>query len=308
MPTRKAIKPAVLVPVFLVSGLLAFRLCGALFPYQTFIAIRKVSMTAGGVRRIRAGSLAGYERDLCEPRKPCRCVGLIHGLSDSALTWDNVLLGKRGADKPAPGTLYVALEYPGSEGSFPPAAGFTIPAMAEAMRASLEPKCSKWTLVGNSLGGWIAAWMALQWPDGVERLILLSPAGFEDPTGLALETARTLEEPTPQAMEAFMAKSYHRPMPIPKRAWPAIIATLNSRPTKSILSAMRREDLLDRRASAIRAPTLVLWGSSDRTLPLAVGEGFARTIRGARLMPVKDCGHLPQQECPAAVTRALAER
>jgi pimeloyl-ACP methyl ester carboxylesterase len=276
-------------------------------PFEAAALLQKLALRRGGVARVQAGSLAAYEKDLCEPAKPCRCVALIHGLGDSALTWDNVLLGRGGAAPPPVGYRLLAVELPGSEGSAAPSSpdGYRIPALADAVRASLEPRCPEWTVAGNSLGGWVAAWLAVQWPQGVRRLILINAAGLADPTGVELETARVLEAPTVATLKAFMLRAYHTPRWIPERAWPSAVASIRARPAAAIVAALREEDLLDRRAREIRAPTRVLWGASDRAIPEAVGRGFARLIPGARFELLPKCGHLPQRECPAAVTAAL---
>lgn len=290
---------------FLLLGLVLAAFCFR--PLQAVMWLRKAALARGGVKRVTVAGLKAYEKDLCEPGKPCRCVALVHGLGDSALTWDNLLLGKKGAAPPRAGFRYLAVELPGSEGSLPPATpqGYAIPALADAVKAGLETRCSTWTVVGNSLGGWIAATLALRWPQGVERLVLVNNAGVADPTGDLVRAARTLESPTVASMRDFMARAYDHHGPIPDRAWPGVVASIRSRPTARIVAALSARDLLDGRLGGIRARTTVVWGESDRVVPRAVGEAFARGIRGARLAPAPRCGHLPQQECPAAVTDAL---
>jgi pimeloyl-ACP methyl ester carboxylesterase len=282
---------------------------GALYlrPTQTVDALRKARLVLGGVRRVRAGTLAAYEKDLCSPGAPCRCVALIHGLGDSALTWDSVMLGKDGAWTPPLGTRLLAVELPGSEGSLPPSTpeGYAIPAMADRVKDALQSQCPQWTVVGNSLGGWVAGWLALKWPEGVKQLVLVNAAGLDDPTGVEIQTARILEDPTPEKMKEFAGRAYAKPRPVPERVWPGVVAAIRARPAAKMVAALKKEYLLDDKARNIRAQTMILWGTSDRVVPQAVGEGFARLIPGARLQLVPDCGHLPQQECPQAVSRAL---
>lgn len=276
-------------------------------PFQTVTYLRKVRLRLGGVVRVRAESLAAYEKDLCAPGAPCSCVALIHGLGDSALTWDNILLGRHGAARPQRGMRLLALELPGSEGSREPAApeGYAVPAMAESVEAALESRCPRWTVVGNSLGGWVAAWVALQRPVLVERLILVNAAGLADPSGALVKTARTLEDPTVEKMKDFVARAYHAHPPVPERAWPAIVASIRSRPAAKIVAALKEEYLLDGQAKLITAPTTILWGKDDGVVPLDIGRGWARLLPHARLELIPDCGHLPQQECPASVSKAI---
>lgn len=304
-----------LVAVFLmllaVAGA-AFTSAFILRPVRLSGELRKAGMALAGVQRARLGTLASWQRDLCEPGAPCRCVALIHGLGDSALTWDKILTGekKAGLPPPPPGTFLAAVELPGTEGSAPPASpeGFSIPALARTVREALEPRCSSWTVVGNSLGGWVAGHLAADWPQGVERLVLANPAGLEDPTGASEATARLLAEPTVEGMKGFSQKAYHEAPKAPERAWPEVVAGIKERPAKAMVEAMRREHVLDARAKDIRAPAVVVWGESDRAIPRAVGERFAKLIPGAVFAPAAACGHLPQRECPDAVHKAIFGR
>jgi pimeloyl-ACP methyl ester carboxylesterase len=287
---------------------------GALFaaavhfrPFGTVVALRELALRRGGVARVKHGALAAWELDRCAPGAPCRCVALIHGMGDSALTWDKVLLGL-GVPPPPAGTRVVAIELPGTDGSDRPAdpEAYRVPRQAAAVRAALEPLCPAWTVAGNSLGGWISAELALQWPEGVERLVLLNAAGLNDPTGLLYETGRILSDPTVQTLKDFVGRAKaHPPEDVPPRAWQEVVDSMRSRPIKETFAAFRMEDVLDERAKRIRAPTAILWGDADRVVPVEMALRMAKLIPKARLERIPDCGHLPQQECPAPVTKAL---
>ena len=86
------------------------------------------------------------------------------------------------------------------------------------------------------------------------------------------------------------------------------MAAIRGRPTKATVLALRRADLLDRRLPSLRVPTEILWGAADGIIPLSAGTRMRGLIRGATLEVLPDCGHLPQQECPAAAAKALFAR
>jgi pimeloyl-ACP methyl ester carboxylesterase len=273
-------------------------------PFETHMALRRLALRRGGAQRVAAGSLLAYEMNACRPGAPCRCVALVHGMGDSAMTWDKTMLGAGGATVPPEGTYLLAVDMPGTDGSAP-AEDYGIRAQARVLRAALETRCPEWTVAGNSLGGWISGWLAVDWPQGVRRLVLVNAAGLSDPSDLALEAAKLLAEPTIPEMKVFNAKAYAKPRPVPERAWPAAVASIRARPTRAILAALRREDVLDARLKDVKADTTILWGSADGVLPAEFAERFRKGVRGSRVERVPACGHLPQQECPESVSRAL---
>jgi pimeloyl-ACP methyl ester carboxylesterase len=58
------------------------------------------------------------------------------------------------------------------------------------------------------------------------------------------------------------------------------------------------------RTSGVRAPTLVVWGTDDRVVPVNAGKRLAREIPGARL-ELLSTGHAPQEDAPGALAAAL---
>lgn len=62
-----------------------------------------------------------------------------------------------------------------------------------------------------------------------------------------------------------------------------------------------------RRCGEIRIPVLLLWGSEDRIVPLALGEQLETAIPGARLVVLERCGHVPQEEWAEATLAVLRD-
>ena len=298
-------KTALWIAGALAAGLLAAGAAVVYFPFQTVNAIRRAALWRGGVRQVRLdGGLLAYEKDGCLPGKPCRCVALIHGLGDSAMTWDRLLLdGRAGAE----GLKLVAPNMPGSDGSAAPAdpAGYAIRAQARTLRAALSGVCPRWSVAGNSLGGWTSLWLALDWPQGVSDLVLLDAAGISDPSGREEESARALADPTLEKMKVFRLRAHADGGEIPERAWIAGIAAIKARHTYDVAHGLRREELLDARLSALKIPVRIIWGATDGIIPVEVGKRLHRLIAGSRYEVVQKCGHLPQQECPEPAARAI---
>ncbi|MFI5347336.1 MAG: alpha/beta fold hydrolase [Elusimicrobiota bacterium] len=286
---------------FFLASVAAFTLA----PFETVTALRRAALWKNGVRRVPLeGGLFAYERNGCLPGKPCRCVALIHGLGDSALTWDKMLMDPRAGRA---GLRLLAPDMPGADGSAPPAdsSGWAIRAQARTLRTALESRCPEWTVAGNSLGGWTSLWLALDWPAGVHDLVLADAAGIEDPSGRQVESARVLAEPTLPLLKEFSRRARYRDREIPERAWISALASIKGRHTYELVHGLRREELLDSRLPGLRAPATIIWGDADGIIPIAVGARLHRLIKGSRYEVAKRCGHLPQQECPEVVARAL---
>lgn len=289
------------------TGLAAAALFTALHPLRVHDALNRARLRWSGVAAVRSGPLSGLIKDTCRPDAPCRCAALVHGLGDTALTWRRILSGDGGAPVPA-GWRLVAFDMPGTGASPAPAGGYAQPEQARLLRQALAPLCPSWTVAGNSLGGWTAAWLALDWPEGVERLVLLSPAGLWDPSGASESTARTLAAPSTALLREFNKRVTHVERKVPDRAFEELAELLKGRPVRANLEAIRDGHFLGGRLGALKKPVQILWGASDRVIPPSQADAFKRELPAASVTLIPACGHLPQAECPAPVRKALFGR
>ena len=155
-------------------------------------------------------------------------------------------------------------------------------------------------VVGLSLGGWLAAELALRHPARVRRLVLVDAAGTRVP---GVPKGNIFMVPAPKARELLfddptspLALRLMPDAPPPDR----LETILRGREAAARLLwhphvAYRK---LTSRLGRIGAPTLVVWGSDDRLLPLPYGQAYADGIPGARLVVIDRCGHLPPIEQP----------
>jgi len=290
------------------------------FPLQIRELRDRTTAWSLGLRPIRsAGGLSGYERPA--PTAGARCVVLLHGIGDASRTWFKLL--ERLAARPSPEALQERLviwELPGHGHSRVPAPTLEgneelrPKAMAEQIaQATRELGCqgkSQW--VGNSLGGWVAAWVALLHPEQVKGLLLLAPAGL---ASQARHPAMTdlkplLETPTVESLQEFRARAYAKPQsPYPSWFWEAALQAARASSIRRVRESAKPEDLLDTRLGQVLVPTVILWGRGDRILPLAASRDFAGLARPGitTFREIDDCGHLPQKECPDAVLEALGD-
>jgi len=177
-------------------------------------------------------------------------------------------------------------------------------------------KIERATLVGSSMGGWIATMFTASFPDRVDKLVLVDAAGYRPPKDFDTRTLIGLNPSTREGMKILIAKVfYNKAFQTDAAVDQAIAArlaagdgyTINSL-TESII---RGEDFLDEIVKTIKRPTLIVWGRQDGLVPLADGERFNKDIAGSKMIVIDQCGHVPNTEKPgefnAAVLKFLAE-
>ncbi|PWT88001.1 MAG: hypothetical protein C5B55_13870 [Blastocatellia bacterium] len=162
-------------------------------------------------------------------------------------------------------------------------------------------KIERASLVGSSLGGWIAAAYTLAFPDRVDKLVLEDAAGYAPPKDFDLNSLYGLNPSTREGMKFLVGKVFYNKIYTSDAAIDQAIAfrmsagdgyTINS----LIESMIRGEDFLDSTVKMIKRPTLIVWGRQDGLVLLADGERFNKDIIGSKLLIFDQCGHVPNVE------------
>src|SRR5215211_2824241 len=177
-------------------------------------------------------------------------------------------------------------------------------------------KIERATLIGNSMGGWIATMFTAAFPDRVDKLVLVDSAGYAPPRDLDTRTFFGLNPTTREGMKLLASKVFYNKLFLTDaaidQAIAARLAAGDGYTIKSITeSVIRGEDFLDDTVKTIKRPTLIIWGREDGLTPLADAERFHKDIAGSKLVVFDQCGHAPNLEKPgefnAAVLKFLTE-
>ena len=166
-------------------------------------------------------------------------------------------------------------------------------------------------VVGHSMGGMLAAELAALDVHRVKKLVLVSPAGFwleqhpiPDPFALDLAdlAAHLFHDPKSPLAQMFTT--------IPTD--PQQLADMYVERTKRLTQASRflwpiPDRGLKKRAWRIEAPTLLLWGESDRLIPPVYAGEFVSRIKNSRTAAIKEAGHMVMYEQPEAFVKTVRE-
>lgn len=173
-----------------------------------------------------------------------------------------------------------------------------------------ETKIERATLVGNSLGGWLAAWTAIKYPNRVEKIVLADAAGlktsevdFKQIYGLNYSTRDELRHLVKQVF--YNQTVFGSPAFVEELMKVRVLANDGYTINSLIESIKRDEDFLDGQLNQIKKPTLIIWGKQDGLLKLADGERFNQEIAGSQLVVFDRCGHVPQIEKAVDFNAAL---
>jgi pimeloyl-ACP methyl ester carboxylesterase len=159
------------------------------------------------------------------------------------------------------------------------------------------------TVVGNSIGGWIAAEMALRGSERIGSAVLVDAVGIE-------VAGHPIVDFFSLPLSEIADYSYHEPgrfridpAALPPEAQAALAG--NRAALTAYAGAAMSDPSLDARLAAVAAPTLVVWGESDRIADPDYGRAYAAAIPGARFQLLRATGHMPQLETPDALIAAI---
>jgi pimeloyl-ACP methyl ester carboxylesterase len=231
---------------------------------------------------------------------------LLHGAGDQAGTWAKVApslvqrytlvipdLAGHGASAPATGPIETAAVFAG----------------LEAVLAR-EAQGRRMTLVGNSLGAWMAMVLAKRHPEWVDRVVAVNGGALKGSGSSvnllprnrqeARETMAQLRDPGRAAVPDSVLDDMVR------QGRESSLARF-----ASTAASMGDWVLDEAQLRTLQVPVRLIWGTSDRLMPMEYAQRLQNALPDVELITLDRCGHVPQQEAPKrfleALGRALAE-
>src|SRR5512146_2464991 len=225
---------------------------------------------------------------------------LLHGAGDQAGAWNAVAPSFSGSYR------ILIPDLPGHGDSAPAQGDLTIGMELSGVEALMEtrPSGERVTLIGNSMGAWLAMLYAYRHPERVTRIVLLNGGALRSEHPLSLtpsnrEEARKLlqsiRDPFSPAAPNFVVDD--------------VVRTARTGPIGRLSrnAADMEQYLLEGHLQDAKTPTDILWGEADRMLGMNYARRLESELPASRLTLLPRCGHAPTRECPVTLTAKLQD-
>lgn len=233
---------------------------------------------------------------------------LIHGYTASLYVWKTVAPMLADA-----GFRVIAIDMPGFGYSEKPKwFDYSIPSQAHVIERFMDRLgIGRAVIIGSSYGGAVAATIALDYGERVEKLVLVDPVTNDHVKNhpilriAAVPGFGEVITPFLVGSRAFMKMRMHRTLAptnhdlITNERLRNIQRPINAADGHHAVLATSRNwhaNRIERDAGLIHQPTLLIWGDQDRVIPIENGYKLYNSVLHSRLVVLKDCGHVPQEE------------
>ncbi len=241
---------------------------------------------------------------------------LLHGAGSSLHTWDSVvrIIGNK--------RKIIRLDLPAYGLTGPtPDRQYSIESYTKFILNFLEKlKVTKCDLVGNSLGGYISWSVTLERPSMVRKLVIMDAIGYslekrERPLAFKLARIPVLNKVltfvTPRSIiEKSVLNLYADKGRVTKtlvdRYFELTLREGNRQAFIDIASSSTKSELY-KMIPRIIQPTLIIWGSEDKFVPVENANRFKTDIPNSRLEILSNIGHLPMEESPTKTAELILE-
>lgn len=178
------------------------------------------------------------------------------------------------------------------------------------------------TIIGSSYGGAVAATITLDYPERVEKLVLVSAVSNDEAKEYpllklaAIPGLGELLTPFVSDSKVFLKKRMQGTIApvnhhlITQERIEAVLRPLNAADGhNSLLQTVRNWDAcrIEDDAHLINQPTLIIWGEEDTVIPIHNGEKLHQEILNSRFIVLRNCGHVPHEEKPEQFVELVSE-
>ena len=248
---------------------------------------------------------------------------LVHGITGSSMTWEHVI------EPLAENYTVVAPDLLGHGESAKPRGDYSLGAYASGIRDLIAAiGHDRATVVGHSLGGGVAMQMAYQFPERVERLVLVSSGGLGREVHLLLRAAvlpgSELVLPLLASqgligrldgLGAALARLGLRAGADLDEMWRGFSSLADPGARAAFIQTLRtildaggqRVSATDRLYLAAEMPSLIMWGERDPIIPFKHGLRASETMPGSHFVAFPRAGHFPHRDDPRRFVRELTE-
>jgi pimeloyl-ACP methyl ester carboxylesterase len=295
-----AIKIVLLLVFAAVATSIVFSILFFLRPIATTVWLRRSALRRAGLRKTTLTTTVGKQIVWHGGGGPL--LVLLHGAGDQAGTWSKVVpelkrhfqllipdLAGHGESDPVEGVLSL---------------GTLLTALEQVLDA-VPWRDAPLVLAGNSLGAWMTMLYAQKYPNRVTRVILIDGCPIKD--ALEINIMPKDREEARRALDTVLDPSTPR--------WPNfvlddLVRVSNTGPI-SRLRAAGEEDiskyLLEDKLPSFPLPVDLIWGASDRLVPLDYAKKLQSQLPHCTLTLIERCGHAPQFERPQKFTQVLLQ-
>ncbi|MGH9523289.1 MAG: alpha/beta fold hydrolase [Terriglobales bacterium] len=285
--------------IIVVVLLVALVLCGALVVYLRPIRVisyfNRAELARAGFRKLKVATPFGTQTAFVAGSGPTLI--FLHGAGDNAGTWAKV------APHFTNRYRVVVMDLPGHGESDPVDGPLTMLDMARNIEFATAVHSPPFIIVGNSLGAWLAMIEAENAPDKTARVVVVDggPIIGERPDLAKVPATR---EDARKVWDAILDPGSPR---IPDFILDDVVRQAQRGPIGRLARAgdMPRFLMSVDRVQHFPVPVDLLWGESDRLVPVTYARTLQAELPAARLTTLPRCGHIPQAECPIAFTAAL---
>ena len=291
----------VLLLVFaVVTVLIVFSVLFFLRPIAAMVWFRRSAFRRAGLRKAKVATTVGTQIVWQGGAGPLLL--LLHGAGDQAGTWYKVApelkrnfqlvipdLAGHGESEPAAGTLSL---------------GTLLNALEQVLDA-MPWRDASLVIAGNSLGAWMAMLYSQKYPQRVTRVILIDGGPIRNASEIGLMPKD--REEARRTLDAVLDSSTPRR---PNFVLDDLVRISNTGPISRLLAAGEEDIskyLLQDELARFQVPVDLIWGASDRLVPLDYAKKLQALLPHCTLTVIERCGHAPQFERPEKLTQVLLQ-